>query len=78
MHDLIPLSALRAGDRGLVELVLGGNEHVHRMQEIGVRSGATVEMVQPGSPCIVLLAGQRLCFRSGELLNVMVRLGVPA
>ena len=75
VYELIPLSNLRPGESGLVEQVLGLPEQVHRLQELGVRGGATVEMVQPGSPCIVQLAGHKLCFRAGELLSVLVRPG---
>ena len=73
MHDLIPLSTLRPGETGLVQQVLGAAEQVQRMEELGVRDGASIEMVQPGTPCIVRLAGHKLCFRAGELLSVLVR-----
>jgi hypothetical protein len=37
-----------------------------------------VEMVQPGSPCIIRLDGQKFCFRADELVQVLVRSGSPA
>ena len=57
----------------LVGHVVGSPETVHRLEELGLRGGATIEMVQNGSPCIIRLAGQKLCFRADELVNVMVR-----
>ena len=78
MHDLIPLSALRAGQTGLVEQVVGVPEQVRRMEELGMRDGATVEMIQSGNPCIVHLGGQKLCFRGNDILSVLVRLGASA
>jgi Fe2+ transport system protein FeoA len=40
-----------------------------------LRSGVVVEMLQPGVPCIVGLAGQRLCFRQNDAVGILVRLG---
>ncbi len=73
MDDLIPLSVLTAGAHGKVGAVLGSPEQVHRLEEMGLRGGTSVEMVQPGSPCIIRLGGQKLCFRSDDLLSVLVR-----
>ena len=78
MIDLIPLGSLRAGPRALVEQVLGQADHVHRLEELGIRGGASVEMLQAGSPCIVQLAGNKLCFRGGETMSILVRVGASA
>jgi Fe2+ transport system protein FeoA len=45
------------------------------MHELGLRDGADIEMVQSGSPCIIRLAGHKLCFRADELFSVLVRQG---
>lgn len=75
VYDLIPLGTLLPGQRGFVEQVVGRPEQVRRLEELGLRSGVRVEMVQSGSPCIVHLAGHKLCFRAADVLRVMVRLG---
>ena len=75
MHDLIPLNLLTPGQSGNVSQVTGRPEQVHRLEELGLRGGAMIEMVQTGSPCIIRLAGQTLCFRADELLRVLVRCG---
>ena len=72
MHALIPLSALRSGQVAEVRQVAGRPEQVRRLEELGLRDGAQLEMVRSGSPCIVRLGTSTLCFRSGELLAVMV------
>lgn len=77
MFDVIPLGSLQAGQRALIEQVLGQSDHVHRLEELGIRGGASVEMVQAGSPCIVQLAGNKLCFRGGETMSILVRIGDP-
>ena len=75
VHDLIPLSALAVGQLAQVGLLLGQPEQVQRLHEIGLRDGTSVEMVQQGSPCIIRLGGQKLCFRADDLLQVLVRPG---
>ena len=73
MDELIPLRLLTPGQRAEVEQLVGDPHQVHRLEELGLRSGAVVEMVRAGSPCIIRLAGHKLCFRHNETLNVLVR-----
>ena len=72
--DLLPLSLLRVGQRAEVDAVVGPPADVQRLGEIGLRDGTSIEMLQPGSPCIIRLSGQKLCFRSDDLLRVLVRI----
>jgi Fe2+ transport system protein FeoA len=72
---LIPLQYLGAGESACVDQLVGASDLVHRLQEMGLRAGATVEMVQPGVPCIIKLSGSKLCFRDAEACNVLVRPG---
>lgn len=72
--EVFPLEMLAPGQQACVASVFGDEAHVHRLEELGIRQGATVEMVQAGSPCIIRLAGSKLCFRESELLQVLVRL----
>jgi Fe2+ transport system protein FeoA len=69
---------LAAGQTAAIEQVVGLPEQVHRLRELGFGTGTEVEMVQAGSPCIIRLAGHKLCFRADELLNVLVRPGAVA
>ena len=71
--ELIPLNLLGPGQGGQIEQLMGRPEDVQRLEELGLRGGRYIEMVQSGSPCIVRLDGQKICFRGGELLNVLVR-----
>jgi len=76
--DLIPLQLLRAGDSGEVVEITGKPESVHRLEEMGLRSGVAVEVVQGGSPCIVKVAGHSYGLRADDVLQVLVRLRTPA
>jgi len=64
-----------AGQKGRVDQLLGDADQVHRLRELGLRDGVEIEMLQPGTPCIVRLAGHKLCFRGNEATNVLVRAG---
>ena len=76
--DLIPLGRLRAGQGGCVGEVLGPCDMVHRLREMGLYDGARIQMIRPGSPCIIRLQGQRLGFRMDDCAHVMVRVSAVA
>lgn len=78
LYDLVPIGHLAAGATAVVAAVLGCADHVHRLHEMGLRSGAPIEMVQPGSPCILRLGSQKLGFRADEVLSVLVKPGTAA
>ena len=71
-HDLLPLSALRAGEFGQIQSVVGTVELVRHLAELGLREGSHLEMVQQGATCILRIDGTKLCVRGDELLRVMV------
>jgi Fe2+ transport system protein FeoA len=73
MHDLVPLSALRKGEVADIHDLAGAPERIRRLEELGLRAGVRLEMVQSGSPCIVRINGTKLCLRDGELTSVIVR-----
>jgi Fe2+ transport system protein FeoA len=74
VDSLIPLTRLRAGQSALVRRIVGRPDHVHRLEEFGLRGGTKVQMFRPGNPCIVRMAGNKICIRSDELLSVLVQL----
>jgi ferrous iron transport protein A len=74
VYDQIPLHLLLPGQQAEIFQLVGAIEHVQRLEEMGLRQGAAVEMVQSGSPCIVRIGGHKLCFRQSEALSVLVRI----
>jgi Fe2+ transport system protein FeoA len=70
---LMPLDMLRAGEWAEVEEVTGQPGWVGRLAELGIRQGCRLQVVQPGSPCLLNVAGCKLCLRSGECSRIMVR-----
>lgn len=57
---------------------MGETADVHRLAELGLKPDVAIEMVQAGNPCIIRVAGSRLCFRESDLLSILVRLGEAA
>jgi ferrous iron transport protein A len=75
MPETFPLQMLSAGQRARIDQLLGRPDEIHRLQELGMRVGAPVEMLQSGATCIVKLDGTRLAFRDHEGCRVLVRVG---
>ena len=75
--ELMPLHFLAAGQKARIGQVLGGPEEVHRLEEMGVRQGAAIEVLQPGNTCIIRLEGQRLCFRGDEQFHILAAIDLP-
>ncbi|HEX4000063.1 MAG TPA: FeoA family protein [Pirellulales bacterium] len=78
MFGPIPLNRLPAGETALIAEIVGRADQVQRIKELGLHDGVEITMVRSGSPCIIRVAGQTLCIRANELLNVLVRSGAPA
>jgi len=75
VSDLIPLHLLSRGEFAEIDQLVGQADEIHRLEELGLRSGVVIEMLQSGSPCIVGLAGSRLCFRQNDAVGILVRAG---
>jgi ferrous iron transport protein A len=69
---LIPLEMLAAGEEGRIQELDGSPEFVHRLEEMGLRIGATVHMVRPGSPCIVAVENHRFSLRIEDSATVLI------
>ncbi len=72
---LIPLEMLSAGEEGCIHDIAGSAEFVHRLEEMGLRIGASVCMVQPGTPCILAVGNHRFSLRIEESATVLVEVG---
>lgn len=73
MHDLIPLQMVSTGKRARIAELVGSADHIHRLEEMGLRRGTDFQVVKSGSPCIVRVAGSKLAIREADLFGVLVR-----
>jgi ferrous iron transport protein A len=80
MHHepLVPMELLGSGEWGDVAEIMGEPTWVSRLQELGIRTGIRLQVLQPGSPCLFRVGGARLSLR-GELgMQILVRPVVQA
>jgi ferrous iron transport protein A len=68
----VPLKDLPAGQAARICQVCGHPDHVHRLEELGLRGGVSIEMFRAGNPCILRLACSKVCLRTDDLLRVFV------
>jgi Fe2+ transport system protein FeoA len=69
----LPVELLCPGEWADVTEVTGAPIWVGRMAELGVRIGSRVQVLQPGSPCLLRVGGARLSLRSDEGSQILVR-----
>jgi ferrous iron transport protein A len=70
---VLPLEMMHAGEWADIEDVSGQPDWVGRMAELGVRAGCRVQVLQPGSPCLLQVGGCKLCLRGDCLMRILVR-----
>ena len=70
---LLPLDMLRPGDWADVADVDGDPDWVCRLAELGVSEGCRLQMLQGGAPCLLRVAGCKLCLRADDLAQILVR-----
>jgi Fe2+ transport system protein FeoA len=71
---VVPLEMMSTGEEGRVCTLEGTPDFVVRLQEMGLREGVKVRMIQPGSPCILAVNDHRFSFRIHESATVLVEL----
>ncbi len=69
---LIPLDMLKPGEWADVAEVGGDSAWVVRLAELGLREGCRLQVLQPGSTCLLKIANCRLCLRSDESSQILV------
>ena len=70
--NLIPLELLGPGEWGEVRDVCGEPGWVGRMAELGIRNGCRLQVLQPGSPCLLAVGGCRLSLRGDCACQIYV------
>jgi Fe2+ transport system protein FeoA len=73
MVDFVPINHLHSGQPAEISDVKGEPGHVHRLHEFGLRRGTKIQMFRPGNPCIIRMAGSKVCVRMDNSLQVMVK-----
>ncbi len=72
MSQVIPLELLQAGEEGAIHSVEGSESLTHRLAEMGIREGAAIRMIRPGTPCLVAVNNHRMSLRIEGSASVLV------
>jgi ferrous iron transport protein A len=72
LETILPIDCLHANEEASVVELVGDSCEIHRLAEVGLRVGASVRMVRPGSPCLLALGGNRLSVRLAGNVEVLV------
>jgi len=70
---LIPLDMLKHGECAHVVEVTGDAGWVGRLAELGLREGCQLQVLQPGSPCLLQVSNCKLCLRGCESSQILVQ-----
>ncbi|MFO0936087.1 MAG: FeoA family protein [Gemmataceae bacterium] len=70
---ILPLDMLKNGEVAEVASVEGDAAWVGRMAELGVREGCKLQVLQSGSTCLLKISDCRLCIRSCDKTQILVR-----
>ena len=71
--QILPIELLGTGDWADVAEVQGETSWVSRLAELGVRAGSRLQVLQPGSPCLLQVGGSRLSLRADLAMQILVR-----
>ena len=72
-NTLLPLELLQPGDWADVADVSGDAGCVGRLGELGIRVGCRLQVVQPGSPCLVRIGHAAICLRGDCAVQILVQ-----
>jgi Fe2+ transport system protein FeoA len=72
---ILPLERLKRGESGTIADVSGHQGWVSRLEELGIRAGVRVTMVQPGSPALFEAGAGRFSLRLGDAIRILVETG---
>ena len=74
-ETVLPLELLKANEQASVVELIGDEQQIHRLAEMGLRVGVAIRMLRPGAPCVLAIDGKRLSLRLGADLEVLVASG---
>ncbi len=72
LSNLLPIDLLHVNEQAKIVELQGDESQIHRLAEMGLRIGASIRMVRPGSPCLLAIDGKRLSIRLNGDVEVLV------
>ena len=72
IDTVVRLEQLRAGQKGRIRRIEGETDQVHRLKEFGLSGGVRIQVFRSGNPCIIQMAGSKVCIRADRSVSVLV------
>ena len=71
---LLPLTEMKAGEKGVISSLAGGMEFRHRVERLGIRPAAAVEMISNNArgACLVAVGETRVAVGFGMAEKIFV------
>ena len=72
-NALLPLSTLKAGEKGIVRQISGGMGFLKKLINIGIRTGSTVKVLNTSAgPIIVAAEGTKAAIGKGVASKILL------
>lgn len=69
---IVPMEDLKRGQQASVYDVSGDPQTVHRLAEMGLRTGCQIQMRDAGEPMRLMVEGKELMLRCGQSVLILV------
>jgi len=63
---------LREQESGVISEMVGCEQQIHRLKELGLFEGVRITIVKCGEPCLIAIQDQRLSLRLDPSLIILV------
>lgn len=73
MISAVKIQDLKQGEKALVAALVGNEAEIARLSAMGIRGGASIEILRRGSTCIVQVDQSRICLRPQPHTQILVR-----
>lgn len=77
MSEILPVDFLENDQLGRVVELAGPEDWQHRLEELGMRPGQVVRLIQRGEPCIIGIQEKRLSLRCEPGTMILVEVLLP-
>ncbi|MEZ6095920.1 MAG: FeoA family protein [Pirellulaceae bacterium] len=73
MISAVKIQDLKPGVKAMITSLVGSESDVARLSAMGIRGGASIQLLRQGSPCIVQVEQSRLCLRPNKQTQILVQ-----
>lgn len=72
MISAVRIQDLKRGEKAMITALVGNESEIARLCAMGIRGGASIELLRRGSPCIIQVEQSRICLRPNRQTQILV------